>query len=49
LPKGHGRLIDADYAIKQLLSLPKNELSIEDMWAMEVLDLVPTILEATKE
>ena len=24
LPKGHGRLIDADYAIKQLLSLPKN-------------------------
>ena len=34
LPKGHGKIIDADYAIKQLLSLPKNLLSTEDIWAI---------------
>lgn len=49
LPKSHGRLIDADYMIKQLLSLPKNELSTEDIWAMKVLDLTPTIIEAESE
>lgn len=48
LPQGHGRLIDVDYMTKQLLSLPKNELSAEDMWAMKVLDLAPTIIEADK-
>lgn len=48
LPKQHGRLIDADYMIKQLLSLPKDELSTEDAWAMKVLGLAPTIIEADK-
>lgn len=46
LPEHHGRLIDADYMIKQLLSLPKDEFSTEDAWAMKVLDLAPTIIEA---
>lgn len=45
LPKGHGRLIDADYSIKQLLNLPQNELSTEDKWAMMVLTVAPTIIE----
>ena len=49
IPKGHGRLKDADYIIKQLLSLPKNEFSTEDMWAIKVLELAPTIVEADKE
>ena len=49
LPKSHGRLIDADYMIKQLLNLPKDELSTEDTWAMKVLDLAPTIIEAESE
>ena len=46
LPEHHGRLIDADYMIKQLLSLPKDEFSTDDMWAIKVLNLSPTIIEA---
>lgn len=49
LPEHHGRLIDADYMIKQLLSLPKDELSTDDTWAMKVLGLAPTVIEADKE
>lgn len=46
LPKGHGRLIDADYMNERILELPIDELANENAWAMKVLCLAPTIIEA---
>lgn len=55
LPKGHGRLIDADELIKQLEVLANNEWNeqvgsskgLED--AIDIVGDAPTIIEADKE
>ena len=58
LPKGHGRLVDAD-ALDKLLEKEQEDLNLDDelskafgdglTWASEVLSKEPTIIEADKD
>lgn len=50
LPKGHGRLIDADELLKQSYRIDDSEtLSTRDVVNEEEIDNAPTIIEADKE
>lgn len=48
LPKGHGRLIDADKMIGDILTIPQQYEELGD-WCIQVTNGQPIIIEADKE
>lgn len=48
LPKGHGRLLDADKITGELLTIDSNYACMAD-WCLQIIDAQPTIIEADKE
>lgn len=48
LPKGHGRLIDADKMTSELLTIDSNYAFLAD-WTLQVLDAQPIVIEAEED